>query len=148
MTDALDRGSSLIPASLQDDPLKLLEIVAKGATAIDPLVGRFAQLCVDLARERRLEIEARLAARLQELSLLFAKLDELRASEVAERELQFRALSTLLDIAKSSRDVNLIAQAMQCFQDYVRSAPALTRDFSDALKGVNFSIDTVRDEPS
>ena len=122
------------------EPLRLLEITADAVSAFEPLLGQFAKLCVEVAKERRLEIEARLAARLGELSRLFGEIEARRASEVADRELQFQSLSVLLEIAKASGDPALISEAMRCFKEYVRAAPALTRDFSEAWSAIEPSL--------
>jgi hypothetical protein len=123
-----------------NDPLQPLEVVAKCLTAIAPLLGQLTGLYVELVREQRLVIEARLAARVTELAAFFNELADMRIQELDQRELQYRALSLLLDIARASGNAMLIAQAMASFNAYVRASPTLTRDFADALKAANFSL--------
>lgn len=131
--------TAIVPT--ESDPLRLLEVTANATKSLNPLLGHFAKMCVDVARERRLEIEARLTARLQELAAIFLSLDRRHASEVADRQLQFQALSVLLDLAKGSGDPRLMTEAMQCFKQYVQSAPTFTRDFSEAMTKVNSAVD-------
>lgn len=131
--------AAIVPT--ESDPLRLLEVTANATTSLNPILGHFAKVCIAVAREKRLEIEARLTARLQELAASFMSLDRRHASEVADRQLQFQALSVLLDLAKGSGDPRLITEAMQCFKQYVQSAPTFTRDFADALTKVNSAVD-------
>lgn len=138
--NGLEPATGQLSSISQPDPMRLLELTANAAQFLNPALGHFAKMCVDVAREKRLEIEARLSARLSELSGLFAELDKRRKDEIADRELQFLSLSVLFDIAKSSGDAALITEAMQCFKEYVRGAPSLTRDFTDALKAAEASL--------
>jgi hypothetical protein len=122
------------------EPDELLAMVAKGVGVAEPIVGQFAKLCADIARERRLEVEAELAARLRELAMYFDKLDELRSQEVAARDMQYEALMVLLEVAKGVGDHRLIAEGMRCFQEFVKSSPALTRDFVEAVRAFDYSM--------
>src|SRR4051794_10047781 len=101
---ALSDLGDLYPVTPEPDPLRLLEFTTEAVKFLDPVIGHFAALCVGVAKEKRLEIEARLAGRLRELSDLFAAMETRRVNEVADRDLQFRALSTLLELAKASGD--------------------------------------------
>lgn len=122
------------------EPDELIALVGELVGLAEPLIGHFAKLCAEIAKQRRLEIEAKLVCRLQELAQYFDKLDELRAKEVEERDVQYQALVVLLEIAKASHDPALILQGMRCFQEYVKSSPSLTRDFVDAVKAFDQTI--------
>jgi hypothetical protein len=61
--------------------------------------------------------------------------------EMADRDRQFTALSVVLELAKVSGDPALMTRAMDAFTEYVRAAPSLTRDFTEALKAVDSRIE-------
>jgi len=136
------------PTTTGLDPLRLLDLTADGVKFLDPIIGHVAKAIIGAAKEKRLEIEARLLTRLKELSDVFAALEAGRVSEMADRDRQFMALSVVLELAKVSGDPALMTRAMDAFTEYVRAAPSLTRDFTEALKAVDSRIELFpHDEP-
>jgi len=140
MSDDLIERATHVPPLTDLAPDELLAIVAKGVTLVEPVVGHFATICANLAKEQRLQVEAQLLARLQTLARYFDKLDELRARAEVARDSQYQALMVLLEMAQASGDHLLIAEGMRCFQEYVRNSPALTRDFVEAFKAFEVAI--------
>lgn len=72
--------------------------------------------------------------RLEELTRVFQELAIRRDEEIADRERQFNAMSLVLELARDTGDPGLMLEAMKSFQEYVHSAPALTRDFTHAME--------------
>ncbi|MEH2267961.1 MAG: hypothetical protein V7K68_05940 [Nostoc sp.] len=108
---------------------------------LDPVIGKVANLCIAALRENRLEVEARLSARLQELSIVFSNLEAAQALEIEERDKQYKALCILLDIACLTREPQLISKAMDAFREYVRKTPTYTRNVVDLAVALQHQTD-------
>jgi hypothetical protein len=113
-----------------------LEVVSRVVPLLSPSIGHVAKLCADAIREHRLEVEARLSARLQELAAIFSIFEIAQEREIEERERQFRALSILLDVSQILQRPEIIAQAMECFKEYVRTTPSYTRNVTRLASAV------------
>jgi len=122
----------LVPAKLEDSSsLEVLEYVENIVPLLDPVIGKVASICIAAVRENRIEVEVRLAARLQELATIFSSLEVAQALEVQERDKQYRVLCIFLDLAQSSGDPELVREAMAYFREYVRKTPTFTRNVVD-----------------
>jgi hypothetical protein len=111
------------------------------ASVLDSLIGAVAKSAADALRERRLEVEARLRARLSELAELFRELDQTRVLQVEDRESQRQALLIILDLAKETRIPSIIEHAMLCFRQYSQSSPSYTKEFIDSLPKIEAVIE-------
>ena len=121
--------SNPVLVKLEDSSsLVVLEYVDKIVPLLDPVIGKVASICIAAIRENRIEVEARLTARLQELSTIFSNLEVAQALEVQERDRQYRVLCILLDFARMSGDPELVRDAMAYFREYVRKTPTFTRN--------------------
>jgi hypothetical protein len=119
-----------------------LELVSKVVPLLDPAIGQIAQLCAAAIREHRLEVEARLSARLEELAAIFSALEIAQERQVEERERQFRALSILLDVSQILGVPTLVREAMTCFREYVRTTPTYTQDVTRLASALQAAADS------
>jgi hypothetical protein len=134
--------ASLVPAKIGDESsFQYIENINSIVSLLDPVIGEVANLCVAALRENRLEVEARLAARLQELSIIFSNLEVAQAREIEDRDKQFRVLCILLDIACLTGEPQLISKAMDSFRDYVRTTPTYTRNVVDLAVALQHQTD-------
>lgn len=132
MSEESGINTSLVPVKIGDESLfQYLEGANSIISSLDPVIGKVANLCIAALRENRLEVEARLSARLQELSIIFSNLEAAQAREIEERDKQYELLCIFLDIVCLTGEPQLISEAMDAFREYVRKTPTYTRNVVD-----------------
>jgi hypothetical protein len=135
-------NASLVPVKIGDESsFQYLEGINSIISLLDPVIGEVANLCIAALRENRLEVEARLSARLQELETVFSNLEAAQARETEERDKEYRVLCILLDIACLTGEPQLISKAMDSFRDYVRKTPTYTRNVVDLAVALQHQTD-------
>lgn len=135
-------NDSLMPVKIgEESSFQSIENIISSISLLDPVIGKVANLCIAVLRENRLEVEARLSARLQELSTIFSNLEVAQAREIEDRDKQYRVLCILIDIACLTGEPQLISQAMDSFRDYVRTTPTYTRNVVDLAVALQHQTD-------